>query len=134
MPLERSYISSELRSLVHEVVRGRSSLFPCRLAIQRVRLLGTKKSQVAKVTRREIAGLLEKGRVETAEIKCEAVMVRFGPSPSLAVGISLIYARLRLRIRWSSCWKCWSSIVNCSWRDLDCSKASGELVTGCSVS
>ncbi|KAM0754874.1 DUF292-domain-containing protein [Meredithblackwellia eburnea MCA 4105] len=45
-----------------------------KLSIQRIRLLATKKSQLAKVTRREIAGFLEKGRIETARIKVEAVM------------------------------------------------------------
>ncbi|KAK4058356.1 Vacuolar protein sorting-associated protein ist1 [Microbotryomycetes sp. JL221] len=43
-------------------------------AAQRLRLLSTKKTQVNKGTRREIAALLERGRIETARIKVEAVM------------------------------------------------------------
>ena len=45
-----------------------------KLGIQRLRLLAAKKAQLAKVTRREIAGLLEKGKLETARIKVEGVM------------------------------------------------------------
>lgn len=45
-----------------------------KLAIQRLRLLQVKKSQLAKVTRREIGGYLEKHRIETARIKVEGVM------------------------------------------------------------
>ncbi|KAL8278717.1 hypothetical protein RQP46_008786 [Phenoliferia psychrophenolica] len=45
-----------------------------KLSIQRIRLLAAKKSQLAKVTRREIAGFLDKQRIETARIKVEAVM------------------------------------------------------------
>lgn len=45
-----------------------------KLAIQRLRVLSAKKAQLAKVTRREIAGFLEKSKIETARIKVEAVM------------------------------------------------------------
>ncbi|KAK4705305.1 vacuolar protein sorting-associated protein IST1, partial [Phenoliferia sp. Uapishka_3] len=45
-----------------------------KLSIQRIRLLAAKKSQLAKVTRREIAGFLEKGKIETARIKVEGVL------------------------------------------------------------
>ncbi|KAK4051897.1 Vacuolar protein sorting-associated protein ist1 [Microbotryomycetes sp. JL201] len=45
-----------------------------KLSIQRLRLLSTKKTQVNKSTRREIAALLERGKLETARIKVEGVM------------------------------------------------------------
>ncbi|SGZ16924.1 BQ5605_C020g09079 [Microbotryum silenes-dioicae] len=45
-----------------------------KLAIQRLRLLAGKKTQLAKTTRREIASLLEKGKIESAGIKVEGVM------------------------------------------------------------
>ncbi|CEQ41882.1 SPOSA6832_03629, partial [Sporobolomyces salmonicolor] len=45
-----------------------------KLAIQRLRLLAQKKTQLAKATRREIAQQLEKGRIESASIKCEGIM------------------------------------------------------------
>lgn len=45
-----------------------------KLSIQRIKLLATKKFQLAKVTRREISTLLEKGKLESARIKVEAVM------------------------------------------------------------
>ena len=45
-----------------------------KLSIQRIRLLAAKKSQLAKVSRRDIAGLLEKGKIEGARIRCEGVM------------------------------------------------------------
>ncbi|GAA6007807.1 hypothetical protein JCM11491_003971 [Sporobolomyces phaffii] len=45
-----------------------------KLSIQRTRILATKKSQLAKATRREIANLLDKGKVESARIKVEGIM------------------------------------------------------------
>ncbi|KAM0788328.1 hypothetical protein ACM66B_001470 [Microbotryomycetes sp. NB124-2] len=45
-----------------------------KLSIQRLRLLSAKKTQVNKATRREIAALLERGKLETARIKVEGVM------------------------------------------------------------
>lgn len=45
-----------------------------KLSIQRTRILATKKSQLAKTTRREIANLLDKGKVESARIKVEGIM------------------------------------------------------------
>lgn len=45
-----------------------------KLSIQRTRVLATKKSQLAKSTRREIANLLDKGKVESARIKVEGIM------------------------------------------------------------
>jgi hypothetical protein len=45
-----------------------------KLSIQRTRILATKKSQLAKSTRREIANLLDKGKVESARIKVEGIM------------------------------------------------------------
>jgi len=45
-----------------------------KLSIQRIRLLAAKKSQLAKVSRRDIAGLLDKGKLEGARIRCEGVM------------------------------------------------------------
>ncbi|SCZ93210.1 BZ3500_MvSof-1268-A1-R1_Chr6-2g08532 [Microbotryum saponariae] len=45
-----------------------------KLAIQRLRLMAGRKTQLAKTTRREIASLLEKGKIESAGIKVEGVM------------------------------------------------------------
>ncbi|TNY21410.1 regulator of Vps4 activity in the MVB pathway-domain-containing protein [Rhodotorula diobovata] len=45
-----------------------------RLAIQRVRLLAQKRTQLAKSTRREVAALLERGKVESAKIKVEGLL------------------------------------------------------------
>lgn len=49
-------------------------MYARRLSIQRLRLLSAKKTQVAKATRREIASLLEKGRLEASKIKVEGVL------------------------------------------------------------
>lgn len=45
-----------------------------RLSIQRLRILQQKKEAQAKATRRDIATLLERGKVETAKVKVEASM------------------------------------------------------------
>ncbi|GAA5888649.1 hypothetical protein JCM16303_005300, partial [Sporobolomyces ruberrimus] len=45
-----------------------------KLSIQRTRILSSKKSQLAKSTRREIANLVDKGRLESARIKVEGIM------------------------------------------------------------
>ncbi|GAA6011309.1 hypothetical protein JCM10207_008294 [Rhodosporidiobolus poonsookiae] len=45
-----------------------------KLAIQRLRLLSQKKTQLAKQTRREIAAQLEKGKIESARIKVEGLL------------------------------------------------------------
>lgn len=45
-----------------------------RLAIQRVRLLAQKRTQLAKSTRREVAALVEKGKLESAKIKVEGLL------------------------------------------------------------
>ncbi|GAA5935864.1 Ist1p [Sporobolomyces koalae] len=45
-----------------------------KLSIQRTRILATKKSQLAKATRREIAHLLDQGKLESARIKVEGIM------------------------------------------------------------
>ncbi|GAA5953493.1 hypothetical protein JCM10213_003095, partial [Rhodosporidiobolus nylandii] len=45
-----------------------------KLAIQRVRLLAQKKTQLAKQTRREVASQLEKGKTESAKIKVEGLL------------------------------------------------------------
>lgn len=89
-----------------------------RLAVQRLRILQEKKASLAKVARREIATLLENGKVETARIKtegiisediylellellelyCELLISRFGlldlsqrePDPAVAEGVNAI--------------------------------------------
>jgi len=43
-----------------------------RLSVQRLRILQQKKEAQAKATRRDIATLLERGKVETARVKVEA--------------------------------------------------------------
>jgi len=45
-----------------------------RLAVQRLRMLQEKKEALAKSSRRDIATLLERGRVETARVKVEAII------------------------------------------------------------
>lgn len=45
-----------------------------RLAVQRLRILQEKKNAMAKVARREIATLLERGKIETARIKVEGII------------------------------------------------------------
>ncbi|KAL4263641.1 IST1 family protein, partial [Pleurotus pulmonarius] len=45
-----------------------------RLAVQRLRTLQQKKEAQAKASRRDIATLLEKGKVETARIKVESLI------------------------------------------------------------
>ncbi|BGP38551.1 Vacuolar protein sorting-associated protein ist1 [Rhodotorula kratochvilovae] len=45
-----------------------------KLAVQRVRLLAQKRTQLAKSTRREVAALLERGKVESARIKVEGLL------------------------------------------------------------
>lgn len=45
-----------------------------KLSRERLRLLQQKKTQIAKATRREVAGLLEKGKLESARIKVEGLL------------------------------------------------------------
>lgn len=45
--------------------------FPSRLGVQRLRTLQEKKNAQAKASRRDIAMMLEKGKIETARIKVE---------------------------------------------------------------
>lgn len=45
-----------------------------KLAVQRVRLLAQKRTQLAKSTRREVAALVEKGKIESAKIKVEGLL------------------------------------------------------------
>lgn len=48
---------------------------PCvRLAVQRLRMVQEKKQAQAKSTRRDIATLVERGRIETARIKVENII------------------------------------------------------------
>ncbi|KAL1762528.1 DUF292-domain-containing protein [Schizophyllum commune] len=99
-----------------------------RLSVQRLRSLQQKKEAQAKATRRDIATLLERGKVETARIKteavinediymellellelyCELVHVRFGildqntrePDPAVAEGVhAIIYAAPRTELK-----------------------------------
>ncbi|KAI5898762.1 DUF292-domain-containing protein [Schizophyllum commune H4-8] len=98
------------------------------LSVQRLRSLQQKKEAQAKATRRDIATLLERGKVETARIKteavinediymellellelyCELVHVRFGildqntrePDPAVAEGVhAIIYAAPRTELK-----------------------------------
>ncbi|PFH52327.1 hypothetical protein AMATHDRAFT_140443, partial [Amanita thiersii Skay4041] len=99
-----------------------------RLSVQRLRTLQQKKEAQAKAARREIATLLERGKVETAKIKvealinediyaellellelyCELLLARFGlldqntrePDPGISEGVySIIYAALRTELK-----------------------------------
>ncbi|KAI0081158.1 DUF292-domain-containing protein [Panus rudis PR-1116 ss-1] len=99
-----------------------------RLGVQRLRTLQEKKNAQAKASRRDIATLLEKGRVETARIKvenlinedvyvellellelyCELLIARFGlldqntkdPDPGVAEGVcAIIYAAPRTELK-----------------------------------
>jgi len=96
--------------------------------VQRLRTLQEKKGAQAKAARRDIATLLEKGKVETARIKvesiinedihlellellelyCELLIARFGlvelntrePDPAVGEGIcSIIYAAPRTELK-----------------------------------
>lgn len=46
----------------------------CRLSVQRLRTLQQKKEAQAKASRRDIATLIERGKIETARIKVETSM------------------------------------------------------------
>ncbi|GJJ13403.1 hypothetical protein Clacol_007657 [Clathrus columnatus] len=99
-----------------------------RLAVQRLRILQEKKQAQAKSTRRDIATLIERGRVETARIKveniinedihvellellelyCELLIARFGlldlsgkePDPGIHEAVcSIIYAAPRTELK-----------------------------------
>ncbi|EED80888.1 predicted protein, partial [Postia placenta Mad-698-R] len=99
-----------------------------RLAVQRLRTLQEKKTAQAKAARRDIALLLEKGKIETARIKveniihediyvellellelyCELLNSRFGlldqntrePDPGVSEGVcSVIYAAPRTELK-----------------------------------
>ncbi|KII94036.1 hypothetical protein PLICRDRAFT_413911 [Plicaturopsis crispa FD-325 SS-3] len=99
-----------------------------RLSVQRLRILQQKKEAQAKSARRDIATLLEKGKVETAKIKveniinedihvellellelyCELLTARFAlldqntrePEPGISEGVcSVIFAALRTEIK-----------------------------------
>ncbi|KIJ54223.1 hypothetical protein M422DRAFT_25164 [Sphaerobolus stellatus SS14] len=99
-----------------------------RLAIQRLRMLQQKKEAQAKASRRDIATLLERGKIETARIKveniinedihvellellelyCELILARFGllehsgrePDPGIYEGVcSLIHAAPRTELK-----------------------------------
>ncbi|EMD42324.1 hypothetical protein CERSUDRAFT_110842 [Gelatoporia subvermispora B] len=99
-----------------------------RLAVQRLRTLQEKKGAQAKTSRRDIALLLEKGKIETARIKveniinedvyiellellelyCELLLARFGlldqntkdPDPGVREGVcTLIYAAPRTELK-----------------------------------
>ncbi|KAI0815337.1 regulator of Vps4 activity in the MVB pathway-domain-containing protein [Irpex lacteus] len=99
-----------------------------RLGVQRLRTLQEKKAAQAKAARRDIALLLEKGKVETARIKveniinedvyiellellelyCELLLARFGllelgtrePDPGISEGVcSIIYAAPRTELK-----------------------------------
>jgi len=104
-------------------------LDPCpRLSIQRLRILQQKKEAQAKATRRDIATLLERGKVETAKVKveaiinedihvellellelyCELLLARFGlleqnarePDPGISEGVcSIIHAAPRTELK-----------------------------------
>ena len=69
------------------------------LSVQRLRSLQQKKEAQAKATRRDIATLLERGKVETARIKTEAGTSALSPSAlrrHLWQGCRLIRLDLRL--------------------------------------
>lgn len=69
-----------------------------RLAIQRVRLLAQKRTQLAKSTRREVAALLERGKVESAKIKVEGLLSEDLYVELLEVlELCVLSARLRIR-------------------------------------
>ncbi|KAI0718913.1 regulator of Vps4 activity in the MVB pathway-domain-containing protein [Cerioporus squamosus] len=99
-----------------------------RLGVQRLRTLQEKKNAQAKAARRDIAMLLEKGRIETARIKteniinedvyvellellelyCELLIARFGlldqstrePDPGVSEGVcAIIYAAPRTELK-----------------------------------
>ncbi|KAF8899164.1 DUF292-domain-containing protein [Infundibulicybe gibba] len=99
-----------------------------RISVQRLRILQEKKEAQAKATRRDIATLLERGKVETARVKvetiinedihvellellelyCELLLARFGlldqntrePNPGIIEGVcSIIHAAPRTELK-----------------------------------
>jgi hypothetical protein len=66
-----------------------------RLAIQRTRLVSSKKEQLAKKARREIAGLIEKGKLETARSGCSL----FSPSFNFRWACRNLCSKLRVGCR-----------------------------------
>ncbi|KAG8931921.1 hypothetical protein FRC02_001943 [Tulasnella sp. 418] len=99
-----------------------------RLAVQRLRMLQEKQAALAKKARRDIATLIEKGRIETArlrvetminedihiellellELYCELIIARFGilelssrePDPAVSEGVcSIIHAAPRTELK-----------------------------------
>ncbi|KAG9008794.1 hypothetical protein FRB90_008738 [Tulasnella sp. 427] len=105
-----------------------------KLSVQRLRTLQEKKEALAKKARRDIATLLEKGKVETAKLRvesminedihvellellelyCELLIARFGildnstrePDPQISEAvISIIYAATRTEVKGKLCGK-----------------------------
>lgn len=69
--VHRLILGSTAVGTIYDVVQHQS-LNPLRLSVQRLRTLQQKKEAQAKASRREIATLVEKGKIETAKIKTEA--------------------------------------------------------------
>jgi hypothetical protein len=73
----------------NEIVNDRAKY---RLSVQRLRTLQEKKEAQAKTARRDIATLLERGKVETARIKVESSISIFLRRPSQS--LTLCFLRL----------------------------------------
>ncbi|KAF9055906.1 regulator of Vps4 activity in the MVB pathway-domain-containing protein [Panaeolus papilionaceus] len=125
--VHRLILGSTAVGTIYDVVQHQS-LNPLRLSVQRLRTLQQKKEAQAKASRREIATLVEKGKIETAKIKteaiihediyvelleilelyCELLVARFGlldqntrePDPGVAEGVcSVIHAAPRTELK-----------------------------------
>lgn len=55
-------------------VKSCNACYSPSLAVQRLRMLQEKKEALAKASRRDIATLVERGRIETARVKVEAII------------------------------------------------------------
>src|SRR4051812_31176747 len=97
-----------------------------KLSIERLKMLQQKKASLNKHQRREIAGLLEAGKGESARIRasvlCEWHIYKSSSHELLALFPFLMgrWSTLFVRIFTWKRWRGWSSSVNCYWRDLDC--------------
>lgn len=81
-----------------------------RISVQRLRMLQQKKEAQAKMSRRDIATLIERGKLETARVKVETSTYATIPAES---GSDL--RQSSMRIFTSSFSSCWNYTANCYW-------------------
>ena len=91
-----------------------------RLSVQRLRTLQQKKEAQAKASRRDIATLLERSKVETARVKVENSQYIGVASPRLSPTLSRV-CQSSMKISTLNCLSCWSCIASCLSPDSVCS-------------